>query len=55
MLSKASERSERAFGIGEHSIRSYVPYRLRDGWTNLAETWWMVEGMCENDLAKEFF
>ena len=29
-------------------------YRLRDGWTHQAETWWDV-GMWENVLAKEYF
>ena len=40
-LSKASERSERAFGNGclkGRQILLYVVNNLRDGWTNLGET-----------------
>ena len=53
-LSKASERSERALGSEENSvcvllIDSDMAGRI---WLKLGG---MVEGMCENDLAKEFF
>ena len=41
VLSKASERSERAFGNGcvkGRRIQLYVVNDLRDGWANLGET-----------------
>ena len=54
LLSKASERSERALGSEENCVRLRLIDSEMAGRIGL-KLGGMVEGMCENVLAKKFF